>query len=112
MSAAAAPREVMTAEEANELLQKHGYKYVDVRRPEEFANGHAPGAVNFNVQGEKFVESVAQAFPDKDAKILVGCQSGARSTMACSQLADKYPNLVNFKGSFNSWQGANMPVEK
>jgi len=44
---------------------------LDVRRPDEFANGHAPGAVNINVQGEDFVGKVQQAFPDKDAKILV-----------------------------------------
>jgi len=44
---------------------------VDVRKPEEFAAGHAPGAVNFNVQGEKFVEGVTAAFPDKNAKLMV-----------------------------------------
>jgi len=32
--------------------------------------------------------------------------------MATSQLADKYTNLVNFKGSFGAWTAANMPVEK
>ena len=31
--------------------------------------------------------------------------------MAASQLANEYPNLVNFKGSFNAWLAANMPVE-
>lgn len=43
---------------------------------------------------------------------LQACQSGMRSTMATSQLADKYTNLVNFKGSFGAWTAANMPVEK
>jgi len=44
---------------------------VDVRRPDEFAAGHAPGAVNFNVQSEKFVQDVTNAFPDKEAKLMV-----------------------------------------
>lgn len=40
------------------------------------------------------------------------CQKGGRATTAANQLADKYPNLVNFKGSMDAWLAENMPVEK
>lgn len=45
----AAVKDINSASEALDLLQKQGYEYLDVRTVEEFQAGHAPGAVNIPV---------------------------------------------------------------
>ncbi len=57
-----------------------GAKVVDVRTPEEFARGHVKGAVNVPLRDiDLRIESIAA---DKDAPLLVHCQSGGRSARA------------------------------
>ena len=76
---------------------------LDVRRPDEFAAGHIPGAVN--IPNETIgSEDIAQ-LPDKEAVILVYCRSGNRSKQASAKLAAMgYTNIMEF-GGINSWTG-------
>lgn len=58
--------------------------YLDVRTQEEYVLEHIPGAINHDIM--KLFEG---NFPDlpKDSAITVYCQSGSRSSMAKSILA-------------------------
>ncbi len=67
-----------------------GATFVDVRTPEEFADGHVPGARNVRsrsvgeprmVPNGQFVQ-VMQALFDKDAPLIVSCKAGGRSARA------------------------------
>lgn len=91
---ASVPRvNIVSIEEAEALLAA-GATFVDVRTPEEFADGHVPGAKNVPVslsQGGgmvpngQFVQVMQALFP-KDTALVVSCKMGGRSARAASLL--------------------------
>jgi phage shock protein E len=58
---------------------------IDVRTPEEFAQGHLDGAVNLDVEGGAFEAGLADL--DPDASYAVYCRSGRRSALAADVMA-------------------------
>lgn len=102
-SKTAAYRQVSSAEAAAMMETEKNYVIVDVRTPEEFAEGHIPGAVN--VPNERIGNSGISELPDKSQLILVYCRSGNRSKQAAEKLAAQgYRNVVEF-GGIQNWQG-------
>lgn len=80
-----------------------GYIILDVRTPEEFGDGHIPGAIN--VPNETIVSGEIPELPDKEQLILVYCRSGNRSKQASEKLAALgYTNIVEF-GGIRDWPG-------
>lgn len=57
---------------------------LDVRTPEEFAEGHLAGAQNIDVSADDFDEQVAQL--DADEPIVVYCRTGNRSAEAVERM--------------------------
>ncbi len=96
-------RQVSSAEAAAMMETEKNYVILDVRTPEEFAEGHIPGAVN--IPNERIGDSEISELPDKAQLILVYCRSGNRSKQAAGKLAALgYTNIVEF-GGIKSWQG-------
>ena len=58
----------------------HQALIVDVRTPEEFADGHYPGAIN--IPHEKILDGVSQLGVAKEASVILYCRSGNRSGQA------------------------------
>lgn len=74
-----------------------GYILLDVRRADEFASGHIPGAVN--LPNEQIGNDEIPSLPDKNQAIYIYCRSGHRSKQAADKLlALGYTNLVEFGG--------------
>lgn len=94
----------ITMEDAKEIFQEKGdFLIVDVRRADEFAEGHIPGAIN--IANEDIVSSEPAELPDKDQVIYVYCRSGNRSKQASEKLAAMgYTNIVEFGGILD-WTG-------
>ena len=94
----------ITMEDAKEIFQEKGdYLIVDVRRADEFAEGHIPGAIN--IANEDIVSAEPAELPDKDQMIYVYCRSGNRSKQASAKLAAMgYTNIVEFGGILD-WTG-------
>ena len=94
----------ISQDEAAEMMQKDdGHIILDVRRPDEFSEGHIPDAIC--IPNESIADSMPEQLPDKDAVILVYCRSGNRSKQAAQKLADMgYTNVYEF-GGILSWQG-------
>lgn len=64
---------------------------VDVRDPDEFANGHMPGAINIPVgQLEKRLGELSS-----DKPVVFVCSTGARSGEAYYMVLDKKPGMKN-----------------
>lgn len=91
--------------EAHAKMTGEGFTYVDVRRPEEFAEGHPAGAINIPI-GDTFVADMDARFA-KDAKIIVGCRSGARSLKAQTLLvAAGFTNVLDQRAGFDGARGS------
>lgn len=90
--------------EAVELMEREtNYIILDVRRPDEFAAGHIPNAIN--VPNDNIGDDEIAALPDKEQLILVYCRSGNRSKQASEKLVELgYTNIVEF-GGINDWNG-------
>src|SRR5262245_13890858 len=76
---------------------------VDVREPEEFANGHVPGAMNLP-QAE--LATRLDEVP-RDRPVLVICQGGFRSLRAAQFLSQRgFSNVASVKGGTEAWRAA------
>ncbi len=85
------------------MSQESGYIILDVRRPDEFAAGHIPNAIN--VPNESIGTEEIPELPDKDQLIMVYCRSGRRSKEAAEKLVKLgYTNIVEFGGILD-WKG-------
>lgn len=82
------------AEQGWALIEK-GAMVVDVRTPEEFAEGHLENAVNFPLSSlGQYVHDL-----DKDAPLVLYCRSGRRSGAAYQYLVKQgFTNLHNAGG--------------
>ena len=103
-SASSAAYRQISQQDAQSMMQSEsGYVIVDVRRVDEFASGHIPGAIN--IPNESIDKTQPAELPDLDQLIMVYCRSGRRSKQAAQKLADMgYTNIVEF-GGINTWPG-------
>lgn len=94
----------ITMEEAKKIFDEGGdYIVLDVRRADEFAAGHIPGAIN--IANEEIQDMEPEGLPDKEQRIYVYCRSGNRSKQAAEKLAAMgYTNIVEFGGILD-WTG-------
>ena len=84
---------------------------LDVRTAEEFADGHMPGAINLDIRGGKFAETLAGL--DKSKTYLVHCAVGGRSAKACGQMDGmKFDKVLNLSGGITAWEAAGHKAVK
>lgn len=96
-------RQISVDEAVVMMAQESGYIILDVRRPDEFAAGHIPNAIN--VANETIGTAEIPELPDKEQLIMVYCRSGRRSKEAAEKLvALGYTNIVEFGGILD-WKG-------
>ena len=90
-------RQIGMDEAVTMMAQETGYIILDVRRPDEFAAGHIPNAIN--VPNETIGTAEIPELPDKGQLIMVYCRSGRRSKEASEKLVKLgYTNIVEFGG--------------
>ena len=94
----------ISQDEAKQMMQQDdGHVIVDVRRPDEFAAGHIPGAIC--IPNETIGSDQPEELPDLAQVILVYCRSGNRSKQAAQKLFDMgYTNVYEFGGIID-WTG-------
>ena len=94
----------ITADEAQVLMQREqDYLILDVRTPEEFAEGHIPHAINIPM--DAFGEEAPRELPDRNQTIFVYCVKGIRSMNVANRLAHMgYKNIVEM-GGIQDWHG-------
>ena len=90
-------RQISMDEAVKMMKNEKSYIILDVRRPDEYAEGHIPGAIN--VPNEEIGTAEIAELPDKSQLILVYCRSGRRSKEASEKLVKLgYTNIVEFGG--------------
>lgn len=94
----------ISMDEAVDMMKKEsGYIILDARRPDEYAAGHIPGAIN--LPNEDIGSNEIKILPNKSQLILVYCRSGRRSKEASEKLVKLgYTNIVEFGGILD-WKG-------
>ncbi len=81
---------------------------IDVREPDEYAQGHVPGARLVPLQT---VPTLVGTLPADEPVYLV-CAVGARSAQAATFLAQRGVDAVNVDGGTRDWLAAGYPVER
>lgn len=121
----------ISPKEAQALLEQ-GWTYLDVRSEPEFEAAHPAGAWNVPLlhatavgmqPNPDFVRVVEAVFP-RDARLVVGCQSGGRSLRAAQMLqAAGYGEIVDQRCGYGGmrdpfgrvveagWGAEELPVE-
>jgi rhodanese-related sulfurtransferase len=92
------------AEFGKALRANHDAVLLDVRTPEEFEEGHLPGALNIDIRGYDFHEQIETLDPTK--AYFVYCRSGGRSSAACKFMNSKgFQEVHNLAGGILAWDG-------
>src|SRR5437868_4411049 len=99
--------------EVHEVVN-NGYNavVVDVREQHEFDEGRVPGAVH--VPRGHLETRIEQAVKDKDARVILYCQSGNRSAFAADTLQRQlgYSNVESMAGGITLWKDRGFEVEQ
>jgi rhodanese-related sulfurtransferase len=104
-------RQIEIAEYQRMLASGEPHQVVDVREDNEWAAGHAGGAVHL---GKGVIErDIEKTIPDLDTKLVLYCGGGFRSALAADALQKMgYRNAISLDGGWRAWMGAGLPVER
>jgi DMSO/TMAO reductase YedYZ molybdopterin-dependent catalytic subunit/rhodanese-related sulfurtransferase/glyoxylase-like metal-dependent hydrolase (beta-lactamase superfamily II) len=105
--AAGTDRTPQVSARAARTLVDTGAVLLDVREPDEWSEGHAPGALHIPM-GD--VQARLGELP-ADPRIVVVCRSGGRSRAITDALRARGYNAVNLTGGMCAWTAAGLPVE-
>jgi len=95
--------EISTIEAHERLDSSDGSLFVDVREPDEWDEGHIPGAI-YTGRG-RLEQRIEGLVPDKARPLVVYCSAGSRSAFAAKALEELgYVNVVNLAGGFQDWK--------
>ena len=89
----------------NQLAQDANAVIIDVRTPEEWAEGIIPNALQIDIyQGQGFIYKIDEL--DKSKNYYVYCKAGGRSAQACNIMNQLgFENAYNLLGGFMQWSG-------
>lgn len=107
--------EDITVEQANDLISENGdnpdFMIIDVRTPEEYAEGHIENSVLIDFNGGDFEAGIGEL--DKNGKYLVYCRSGNRSGQAVDYMQEQgFKEVYNMLGGIGDWTSAGLPAVK
>lgn len=77
---------------------------IDVRTPEEYAEGHVPGAINLNVKDNNFGKKVSEL--DSTKNYYIYCRSGVRAKSAeAIMLENNLKKVHTFQDGMLTYEG-------
>ena len=111
IDAAFRKHKTVSPNEAVLLMNDDNTIVVDVREPNEFAEGHIEGARNIPLA--KIDERAGELHSHKETPIIVTCQSGTRSLTAGKKLTKLgFSQVHEMKGGMFAWKDQNLPITK
>ncbi len=82
---------------------------LDVRTPDEFADGHLEGAVMLDFYDPEFAAQLAEL--DPDVPYLLYCQSGNRSGQTAAMMEQLgFADVADVDGGILAWAEAGQPI--
>jgi rhodanese-related sulfurtransferase len=94
-----------------QAMPRQGHVLIDVREDNEWAAGHAVGAVHL---GKGIIErDIETKVPDKSTTLVLYCGGGFRSALAAEALQKMgYTHTISLDGGWRAWNEAGLPIEK
>lgn len=107
--------EDVTAREAFTLIQENlnnpDFVILDVRTPEEFADGHIERAINLDFYAGPFRDELEAL--DRDKTYLLHCRSGNRSSNTLNIMKElNFLEIYHMTGGSIEWQAEGLPMVK
>jgi rhodanese-related sulfurtransferase len=87
--------------EVEQLMKKGPIDVLDVREPEEYEEGHIPGAILAPIS--EFMNHIAKV--EKNKHYYVVCYSGARSQVVAEYLGKQGYQVTNVMGGMSTYRG-------
>ncbi len=85
------------------LAAPQGPVLLDVRSPEEFQQGHVPGALHLPI--DQLPDRIDELQPFRTRGVIAYCEHGRRATRALDLLAEKgFTNLRLLRGNMKAWR--------
>lgn len=101
----------VTVEQFKTLLLEQGGTILDVRTPEEWAEGTISKAEKINFYDDNFATDIEQI--NKEEPVFVYCKSGGRSASASETLKEKgFSKVYNLDGGITAWIDAGNETVK
>jgi sulfur-carrier protein adenylyltransferase/sulfurtransferase len=99
------------AQTARELLDgSEPPLLVDVRRRDEWDEGHIPGAIH--IPRGSLESRIEKAAPDREQPVVVYCSAGERSAFAARTLGELgYEDVSSLAGGFTDWKRNGFPTQ-
>lgn len=104
-----APGVITSAELVARLEEEDAPVILDVRSPEEYEEGHIPGAIN--IPYDLMAENLASLESQRDDEIVVYCRTGRRAEIAEGVLREAgFEKVRDLEGHMKAWGEAELPV--
>lgn len=101
----------INSNEAEELINDNNVIIIDVRTPQEFANGHIKDARNINVADKNFSSRIDNL--DKNDTYLIYCRTGSRSRYAVNMMEKlNFKTIYHLKNGISEWAKEGNPIRK
>lgn len=101
----------ITVPQFKNLVVEQGGTILDVRTPEEWAEGIISNATQINYYDEDFAAQIETL--DKSKPVFVYCKSGGRSSSAAEILKEKgFSKIYNLDGGITAWKDQGNEVVK
>jgi len=103
-------QQVITSADLVERLETADAPVIlDVRSPEEYAEGHIPGAIN--VPYDQIPANLDSLESFVSAEVVVYCRTGRRAGVAEKVLREAgFTRVLDLEGHMTSWNEAGLPV--
>ena len=103
--------QLITNGEFEKVSKINGIQLVDVRTPEEYAEGHILNSINIDFLGPNFEFDIKKL--DKNSPIIVYCQRGSRSALSALKLrSNSFVKVYDLEGGFYKWLSNGGSVKK
>ena len=100
-----------------EVPGREGWHFLDVREPDEYAEGHLPGARSsprgfLEVRADLVHYKRDPWFGDRSRKLVLYCGGGHRSALATHTLQQMgFASVVSMREGWTGWTERGYPVE-
>ena len=102
----------ISVEDLKKAIDEGSVTVIDVNGTDTYAEGHIPGAIDFEANADKLEEKLPK---EKDALIVAYCggpQCNAYKAAAKKAVAMGYTNVKHLSAGISGWKNAGHEVEK